>query len=615
MKYKKQLLRYILTIFLILLLLSSVLYFFIQPREKPVLLQHLEHASWQFATSVEQPSVDSALWKDVHVGQDLSSQQRFWQGYDQPLTGYYTGWYRLVFDTQHTDLPSLAFIFGKVQEADQIWLNNTYLGRYGIIDPQQQWHVGELHQQRVYPIPQGVLKADNNVLVMQIQAVRTGGGMVNSPIGITLHSDAIRYKYRAEFKTLILQTISLTLLLAASLIVLFLYISTDLKGREHLLFSLLMVLMFIGYFVDSLLFSDSRWKTPFSYQFSYFISSYNFAVLMLYILVLTQSCLKRLHIAVLVFSIFYSLLFFIPMWHYTWVFSLLGLVILLGLLVASLYPVVKTSLQKGERHLIPLFVGLLFFCMSILLSYLTILWFNPNQYDLQFQEIGLIVMILSMIIGYIQRLVQLQFRFKALSLKLFDISEKERQHISRELHDGISQRLAALRLQMQILAMQHPQVGMKQCSDDLLETMEEMGRVLHGLRPLSLEKFGFVPAIQHEIDRVSESADIPITLDADAIEISAETEQHLFRIFQECLSNAVRHAQAETIHVSLKHYAKRLVLSINDDGMGYQQQQSARKWGGLGKITLQERIDMINADLMINIKENQGTEVRINLSI
>jgi signal transduction histidine kinase len=56
-------------------------------------------------------------------------------------------------------------------------------------------------------------------------------------------------------------------------------------------------------------------------------------------------------------------------------------------------------------------------------------------------------------------------------------------------------------------------------------------------------------------------------------------------------------------------------LSINDNGIGWQENKSINKWGGLGKLTLQERIERINANLIINIKENQGTEVRINLKI
>jgi signal transduction histidine kinase len=150
----------------------------------------------------------------------------------------------------------------------------------------------------------------------------------------------------------------------------------------------------------------------------------------------------------------------------------------------------------------------------------------------QFHEIGLIMMILGLIIGYVQRLIQLQFRFQALSLKLFAISETERQYLSRELHDGISQRLAALRLRMQMLALKNPDIDIEVCSNDLLETMEEMGRILHGLRPLSLEKFGLIQAMQHEVERVAESSQIAIFLNVDEVEISLKKEQHLFRIFQ-----------------------------------------------------------------------------------
>lgn len=598
-----------------MLFLSSVLYLFIQATEKPVFLQNLSNEEWQFAASVERPSANSPLWKPVKIGQDLSTQKLLWGGYNHVFAGKYTGWYRLQFDKKLTknSTQSFAFLFGKVQETDQVWLNGVYLGRYGIIDNKEQWHVSDLYQQRLYKIPDNLLKEKNNILYMQIQAVRTAGGIVSDPIGIAELNHALHYKYNIESDTTFLQTISLTLLLTGGFIALMLYVLTDLKDREHPLFIVLLFCLFIGYLYDSLLFSNSSWKTPFLYQLSVFISTSSFIVFMLYVLALVKSTLNRSHQFIIFYLLCYSLLAFIPMWTYTWIFSLLGLIGLVLFLPISLYQAVKTSVYNGERHLIPLVIGIVFWLMGILLSYFTLLWFNPHQYDVQFHEIGLIMLILGLMIGYVQRLIQLQFRFQALSLKLFAISEKERQHISRELHDSISQRLAALRLRMQMLALKHPDVDMQACSDDLLETMEEMGRILHGLRPLSLEKFGLIPAMQHEIDRVSESSDIPICFNADTVNISAKKEQHLFRIFQECLSNAVRHAKAETITVNLRVKGKKLSLSIIDDGIGWQKTSTSKKWGGLGKLTLQERLEMINANLVLDIKESKGTKVCIHL--
>lgn len=601
-----------------MILLSVLLYIFVKPHSHPLLLQHLEHQSWQFAVSVERPDAESALWQDVRIGQDLSSQHLLWGGAEHVFTGNYTGWYRLVFDRDAiiNDKQHLALLLGKVQEADQVWLNNTYLGHYGQVGIKEQGPIADLYQHRVYPLPEGLLIAQKNVLYMQLQAVRTNGGIVAQHIGIASLSDALRYKHQAEQPTIMLQTITLTLLLTGAFIALVLYLMTNLQGREHPLFVLLFVLLFIGYLYDSLLFSTSVWKTSFLYQLSYFLSSYSFIVLILYVLTLANYTLNILHkIVIIAFSV-YSFFSFIPLWEYTWVVSLLGIISLPFILLISLYKPIKLSLKKGERHLIAIFIGLLLWFISFLLSFLLSLWFDPHQYAIQFHEIGLLMVILGLMISYVQRLIQLQFRFQLLSLKLFDISEKERQHIARELHDGISQRLAALRLRLQLLSVQHPDMGMKSNSDELLSVMEEMGRVLHGLHPLDLDKFGLILAMQHEIDRVAESSDIPITFDADTVDISTEKSQHLFRIFQECLSNAIRHAQADVIHISLKKKGKQLILSIEDDGKGWQQKQTSdHQWGGLGQLTLQERIEMINAHLIVNMKENQGTHVRIDLKI
>jgi signal transduction histidine kinase len=615
-------LRYSFAAFFITLCLGALLYAFIQPQPKPVLLQNLasDAFKWQFAASVQRPAVESALWQDVDIGEDLSSQHLLWGGSDNILAGKYTGWYRLVFNLNtNTQIMTdqqqpLAFLFGKVQESDQVWLNGHYLGRYGIVDNHEYQNVADLYQQRLYAIPHHLLRPQNNVLYMQTQAARSNGGIVSQQIGISRLSDALHYKQQIEQPTRLLQTISLTLLAVSCFVALILYLLTDLQGREHPLFIVLFALIFIGYLYDSLLFNASTWKTPLLYQLSYVLGSGLFIVLILYVLALANYPVTLFHQILMVCFAIYSGFQFIPLWEYTWVTSLLGTISLPFILLFSLYKPMQSSLQKGERHLIAILIGLLLWFISFLVSYLFGLWFDVQQYTIQFHEMGLLMVILGLMISYVQRLIQLQFRFQALSLKLFDISEKERQHVARELHDGISQRLAALRLHLQLLSEQHPTIGLEKNSDELLAVMEEMGRVLHGLHPLDLDEYGLILAMQHEIDRVAESSDIPIIFDADKVNIAEEKEQHLFRIFQECLSNAVRHAQAGVIHVSLKTKGRQLSLSIEDDGKGWQQKPiSGRKWNGLGKLTLQERIEMINARLSINIKENQGTLVRIDV--
>jgi signal transduction histidine kinase/ABC-type uncharacterized transport system substrate-binding protein len=197
----------------------------------------------------------------------------------------------------------------------------------------------------------------------------------------------------------------------------------------------------------------------------------------------------------------------------------------------------------------------------------------------------------------------------ALSSRLITSQEEERARIARELHDDVTQRLAALAI---AAGREERKVGpaggatMLSMRQGLVRLSEDVHALSYRLHPSILEDLGLVAALQSDCDRFSQC---PVRLELDDGDIPERLPRDaalcLYRIMQEGLRNVARHAQASRVEVRLRCFDGGLQLSIRDDGVGF---DTARRAGGsLGLASMQQRATLVGGKMHIDSGRGRGT--------
>lgn len=192
--------------------------------------------------------------------------------------------------------------------------------------------------------------------------------------------------------------------------------------------------------------------------------------------------------------------------------------------------------------------------------------------------------------------------------RLVDTQERERRHLARELHDEIAQRLAAISA-LAACVRNSAQTKAPQLVGEARELekmasnlMAALRRTLSYLRPQEIDDLGLVPSLKSLVDQHNEGAAGRTVFSIEAADelegLRAETSAHVYRIVQEALTNAAKHAGARTVMVTLTEYAdnarKKVRLSVIDDGTGMPTHMNATKLPGSGLIGMQERVSALS---------------------
>ena len=206
----------------------------------------------------------------------------------------------------------------------------------------------------------------------------------------------------------------------------------------------------------------------------------------------------------------------------------------------------------------------------------------------------------------------------ALAARLIGIQDDERQRIARNLHDDIGQQHTAIRLKLDLLALQMTEASASELLDEIQEMFARLDRRLHfvatELRPASLD-LGLSTALGQFVREWSKtfriSADFISELPKQT-RFSPDVETHLYRIAQEALNNAAKHADARNVSVVLNVRDGDIVLSVGDDGRGF----DANRLGDgspLGLVGMRERAQIIGAHFRIQATPGRGTSIVVNV--
>jgi len=209
-------------------------------------------------------------------------------------------------------------------------------------------------------------------------------------------------------------------------------------------------------------------------------------------------------------------------------------------------------------------------------------------------------------------------RLQGLSQRLVATEETERRKINRELHDRVGQNLAALNIQLNIIRSKLTQRSLRAVSAHLQttqalleETAAHARNVMADLRPPALDDYGLLAALRGYVESFAANAVVPITVLGDdlAPRLPLDAEISLFRIAQGAIANAVQHARAQRIEVSLAVTPERVTLTIADDGAGFNPEHVVPARPSWGLTIMQERAEAIGARLTVESAPGTGTRV------
>jgi PAS domain S-box-containing protein len=211
---------------------------------------------------------------------------------------------------------------------------------------------------------------------------------------------------------------------------------------------------------------------------------------------------------------------------------------------------------------------------------------------------------------------------KELQRQILEVSTAEQERIGREVHDGIGQQLTALTLlagalQRRLLLAGHaPEAeALGQLQLHLEATLQQARALARGLAPVDIDRHDLPDALRELAARVRETTGLDCGYEGmPRVELpQAAQARHLFRIAQEAVANALRHAQATTLHIRLDAQDHGLVLQVLDDGLGVPDPVARR--GRLGLHIMAYRADAMGARLYVRRRTAGGTEVRCVLPL
>jgi two-component system, NarL family, sensor histidine kinase UhpB len=216
--------------------------------------------------------------------------------------------------------------------------------------------------------------------------------------------------------------------------------------------------------------------------------------------------------------------------------------------------------------------------------------------------------------AYNEMLDQLEGERLESTRRVLSAQESERLRVAQELHDEVGQTLTGVLLGLARLSRDAPQAlaqSLRQLAETTRASIEDVRRIAQRLRPEPLEDLGLAGALMALSRRLREQSELQIDCEIpdELMAQSPECELVIYRVAQEAMTNAVRHAQARSVRVALRAHPERLTLSVRDDGRGL---RDRRPEGG-GTRGMRERAGLVGGRLRISSAPGAGTEVRLDV--
>jgi len=217
-------------------------------------------------------------------------------------------------------------------------------------------------------------------------------------------------------------------------------------------------------------------------------------------------------------------------------------------------------------------------------------------------------------------------QLRALSERAIKAQEEERKRIALSLHDDTGQALTMMIINLERMIKATPADALElrdwlQKTHELARrTLDELRKIIYGLRPTVLDDLGLVPAIRWYARTNLEEAGIrtEVSSDQTSIPLDPDVNITLFRIAQEAINNIVRHSSAKNARIHLALQDEQILLEISDDGSGFDvnlastQAISKQQWGLLG---ITERAELVGGVVKIDSQPGKGTRLQVKIPV
>jgi signal transduction histidine kinase len=210
---------------------------------------------------------------------------------------------------------------------------------------------------------------------------------------------------------------------------------------------------------------------------------------------------------------------------------------------------------------------------------------------------------------------------RAQTLKDIQLLEKERARIAADLHDDLGALISAIKLNLECLTTSgHPEnnVIIEKTASYIDKTMQKIREISNDLMPKILEQNGLIAAVIDFVNMMDAKSNAKIELINEIIDestISKEAKTHIFRITQELLNNAAKHANASAITLRLTLMNKTVKIIIKDNGVGFNEHSDISKMKSDGLRNIMRRTQLMDGKLLLDTGINKGTQFSIEIPL
>ncbi len=222
-----------------------------------------------------------------------------------------------------------------------------------------------------------------------------------------------------------------------------------------------------------------------------------------------------------------------------------------------------------------------------------------------------------------ESLVLQKEQLRALAERLQWVREEDRKRVARDLHDQIGQILTAIKMDMTWMTRHLPAsegdvlARLKESIQLINDGVTSVRAICSGLRPGVLDDLGLAAAIEWQASEFAARNGVRCQVSVPPVDLHLDGDRATaaFRIFQECLTNVIRHAQAKSVSISLYQEDENIRLIVEDDGIGFCESDLSNSLGSLGLLGMKERAQFCGGNVHISSSPGHGTTVTIRVPV
>jgi len=222
-----------------------------------------------------------------------------------------------------------------------------------------------------------------------------------------------------------------------------------------------------------------------------------------------------------------------------------------------------------------------------------------------------------------ESLVLQREQLRALAERLQRVREEDRKQVARDLHDQIGQILTATKMDMTWIVRHLPEseagilARLNESIQSINNGVKAVRTICSGLRPGVLDDLGLAAAIEWQASEFASRNGIHCEVSVPPVDLHLDGDRATatFRIFQECMTNVIRHAQAKMVRITLCQEDNNILLVVKDDGIGFHESGLPNASGSLGLLGMKERAQFCGGDVQISSSIGNGTIVTIRVPV